>query len=270
MTSVDAPYDLAGPAHDVDTGDGPPGRSYLLCSMPRSGSSLLSEGLHATGRLGTPIEYLDRSNARAVLTERWGATSLAGYLRLLHRHRTTPEGLFGAKLHWFHLADLTAELVAEGLVGADAVWRERRAAALDVFAPNATAVLLTRRDHVRQAVSWFVADRTGRWSSVDGRGDPTRPVAYEARAIERRRRLAAAGERAWSGLLSAMGVDVAEVAYEDLVVDYEGVVRSTARHLGVDLPVTPLAPPRLRRQADDRTEELVERFRAEWGGADTS
>jgi trehalose 2-sulfotransferase len=262
MAAVSAPYDLAGPEHDVDAGEGPPARSYVLCSMPRSGSSLLSEAFHATGRMGTPIEYLDRTNAFAVLAYRWGTPDLAAYIRALHRYRTTPEGLFGVKLHWFHLAELAAGLTATGVIDGSGGTQRCRQAALEALAPNPRVVLLTRRDVDRQAVSWFVADRTGRWSSVDRRGTDERPP-YDRRAIERRRRLALAGTRAWADFLARSGVDVLEVAYEDLVADHERTVRSAARHVGVELPGEPLAPPRLRRQADEHSEDLVVRFRAD-------
>ena len=50
-----ATYDLTGPAYDHDH-DGPPERTVLLRAC-RSGSTLLGEALHATGRLGCPLEY---------------------------------------------------------------------------------------------------------------------------------------------------------------------------------------------------------------------
>lgn len=264
MATVSAPYDLAGPEHDLDAWEGSPGRCYVLCSMPRSGSSLLSEAFHATGRMGTPIEYLDPTNALSVLRERWGAAALPAYIQALHRHRTTGDGLFGVKLHWFHLRALAAGLAASGAIDPGGGGDRQRSAALGALAPNWRAVLVTRRDTVRQAVSWYAADRTGRWSSVDPRGRAD-PVDYDAQAIERRRRLVLAGTRAWSRFLARSGADVLEVVYEDLVADYTSTVRAAARHVGVDLAAEPLAPPRLRRQSDDRSEELVARFRAEQG-----
>ncbi len=76
----------------------------MLCSNPRSGSSLLAEALHATGCLGTPIEYFDRTGAMADLLERWDCPDVTAYIDCLHRRRTTVGGLFGAKLHWYQRA----------------------------------------------------------------------------------------------------------------------------------------------------------------------
>ena len=45
----------------------------LLCSARRSGSTLLGEALHATGRLGCPLEYFFFADACPGIAERWGA-----------------------------------------------------------------------------------------------------------------------------------------------------------------------------------------------------
>ena len=50
-------YDLAGPEGDYPEWDGPPRRSIVLCTHPRSGSSLLGEALTFAGGFGCPLEY---------------------------------------------------------------------------------------------------------------------------------------------------------------------------------------------------------------------
>ena len=58
-----------------------------------------------------------------------------------------------------------------------------------------------------------------------------------------------------------MRVEPFEIAYEDLVVSYESVVREILRFL--DLPYSEnvnVASPRLQRQADAVTEEWVDRY----------
>ena len=112
--------------------------SYLVCATPRSGSTLLCEGLTATGVAGRPQEYFEAVAAtgrppqpqdylaglddRGVLEMLGGAappdppphSSLAGigsYADHLQRVRdwgTTPNGVFGAKLMWDQIAQLQA------------------------------------------------------------------------------------------------------------------------------------------------------------------
>jgi trehalose 2-sulfotransferase len=269
LPDVADPYDLAGPAYDTDSGPGAPVRSYVLCSMPRSGSTLLAEALHSTGVAGTPIEYFDRTNAFALLYRRWGCTGIGDYIERMHQLRCTPDKLFGTKLHWFQLEELTAEMARTGLVEVAAGDERALTLALGAVAPHATYVLVRRRETDRQAVSWFIAESTRRWSSLmtgpDGgvrcRGVPD----FDLDAIEQRVRRLEEGGLAWERLVRSMGGQVLTVVYEDLTADYERTVRRVAERIGITLGAAPLPPPRLRRQADERSEAMVERFRAERG-----
>jgi trehalose 2-sulfotransferase len=247
--------------------DRPPGRawapprwSYLLCCTPRCGSTLLSEALHATGRLGTPIEYFDRTNAYRRLYARWRCRDLTDYVAALWRWRTADGGVLGAKLHWFQLDELARELVG---IPCGSAYRRARAAVELVF-PHCRYLRVIRRDRDRQALSWAIGEQTGRWALGPGEA-PASPARYDFAAISERRRLLDRHERHWGRYFAALGVTPFTVVYEDLVRDYRGTVVSVARRLGVELDRDEVAPPRLRRQADERTEALLARYREERG-----
>jgi LPS sulfotransferase NodH len=247
-------YDLASAAFDLPDGDAEGGVrwSYLLCAMPRSGSSLLSEALAALGCLGTPIEYFDRTGAYAWLTERWGCPDLRAYVDLLHRRRRSAGGVFGAKVHWFQVRELAAGL------GVD------EPAAIRAVFPRCRFVYLHRRDRDRQAVSWAVARQTGWWSDGAGVYTGARPVpSYRFDLVEECRRDLEAGEAAWRALFAAAGARPLEVAYEDLVASLGPTVAEVAAFLGERVDPAAVPPPRLRRQADGLSEEMVERYRAD-------
>lgn len=251
-------YDLAGADHDVDTGPGQPASSYVLCSTPRSGSTLLSEALHATGRVGTPIEYLDDTDALAQLWLRWGCRSFGQYLDRLHRYRCTPEGRFGVKVHWEHVPVLVGRLREEGLLPRG---RRPELAALDVLAPRRRHVVVRRRDRLGQAVSWFVARHTDRWSSLERAEVP--PPRYDRAGIDACLADLDEADRRWSELLAPLGDDVLDVDYEDLVADYPATVRRVLHHVGVPGAArVEVPPPRLRRQSDGHNEELRARYLA--------
>ena len=236
---ADAPYDLAGPEHDTDVA-GPLRCAYVLCSSPRSGSTLLSEALVGVGA-GVPIEYFDPTNAMAVLWRRWGCRDLAGYLRALHRHRTSPDGVFGVKVHWYHLA-----AVAGAPVG-DEPLLERAAAALTSIAPGASVVRVQRGDRRRQALSWLRAERTGRWYTVAGETPPSVPEVPDHEVDARLQRLDQE-EAAWTALLDHLGIEPLVVTYEDICADRDGVVRAVVDHVGCAM-TGPVPPPRLVRQS---------------------
>ena len=76
-----SPYDLTLAGADCPRWDGPPRRSILICSHPRSGSTLLGEAIRFAGGLGCPLEYLHRASLQGTagaLTEIKFAESVSG------------------------------------------------------------------------------------------------------------------------------------------------------------------------------------------------
>ncbi|MGH3666582.1 MAG: Stf0 family sulfotransferase [Egibacteraceae bacterium] len=241
--------DLATAAFDRHPGhDGPPRRSYLLCSAPRTGSTLLLGALWETGRLATPTEYFDPTATQRWLMHRWGVRDLAGYVRLLHRRRTDAAGLFAAKVHWFQLVELARGLGLEP------------AATVDRIAPSCRFVHVRRRDRDAQAVSWAIAEQTGRWGRRSGERDAVETVAYDAEHIADCRRRIDAAQAGWSALFAVLDVAPCDVVYEDLVADYAGTVARVADFLGVPLDPAQAPPPQLRRQADERSAAMLARW----------
>ena len=85
-----------------------PRASYLVCSIPRSGSSLLCELLGGTGLAGAPAEFF-HPDKMAALQQRWGVEGLDDYLRELFARKTSPNGVFGTKAHWGQYKPLFGE-----------------------------------------------------------------------------------------------------------------------------------------------------------------
>ena len=267
-------YDLLGPAYDHDH-DGPPQRSVLLCSARRSGSTLLGEALHATGRLGCPLEYFF-PGTRPLVAGRWGTPDLPGFVRELHRRRTDPGGTLGVKLFWPDLLSLCAETWPGDAgryqanleqVPAPEVARVHGDVArlvAELF-PNPSIVLLWRRDVLRQAVSDVVAQQTGRWRELPGptgasTGKAAGEPAYDREAIDARLGRVVYEQARWRAFLSWIGLPFAEVAYEDLVRDWDGVLRPLLAGLLGDSFDGTVPAPRLRRQSDARTERILLRY----------
>ena len=87
-----------------------PKAGYLVCASPRSGTELLCRGLAATGVAGCPREYfLAEDPAKLPDWRFWEEGPYAAghdvsdkesYLTLVYRLGSTPNGVFGAKIHW--------------------------------------------------------------------------------------------------------------------------------------------------------------------------
>src|SRR4051794_31435893 len=69
---------------------------YLMLATPRSGSTLLGQGLQASGLAGDPKEFF--GHKMPFWMKRWGTPTLGSYVAHLVPERSTPNGVFGAKL----------------------------------------------------------------------------------------------------------------------------------------------------------------------------
>ena len=253
--------DLIGPDRDTRPArpETPPERSYIVCSTPRSGSGLLCRALAGAGVAGSPLEYFNPLH-RGRLVERWGCgPSLGGYVRALYALRTTPDGVFGAKLHWDQFVALRAE--ALGLPGSEPGY-ELSAGFLERLLPGAVYVRIIRRDVNRQAVSLWFALHTGTWSVAASGGDDDggerARVPYSFDGIERCRRLIENAELHWDRFLRFNGragrgrLRGARRALPGRGRPRAGRGRSR-RRAGTAAPAT-------RRLSDARSEEFLERL----------
>jgi len=263
------PYDLSSAAHDVAHGYQQPRRSVLLCTMRRCGSTLLGEAMLRAG-LGCPLEYL-HAGWRPDFEARWSARDLRGYVHALYRYRTAADGTLGVKLFWPDVLQTcqrwnpdAADRYAANLTGSPAhaarVYGDVGELFADLF-PNATVVFLWRRDVLRQAVSEVVAQQSGRWRAVRGVDDEhTADAVYDHAGIERMLRQFTYELRQWRACLDHLRLPLVEVVYEDLARDYAGTLRRGLRTLGGGAWDGEVPPPRLRRQADGRSERFLLRY----------
>jgi LPS sulfotransferase NodH len=242
--------------------------SYLILATPRSGSTLLGQGLQASGLAGDPKEFF--GHKMAFWMKRWQMPSLPAYVARLREQRATPNGVFGAKLLHGQLRHL------ESLAQQDPTLAELPLPALLTrLFPQLRLVWATRDDKVRQAISWYKARQTGVWGQ-DGRRDapklgrawrigdeplPPGELAFDYDAIAALLAQAQAEDAALGRLIAASGLPVFRVVYEEFSSRYEARTVELLRWLGIDPPDDlSLANPRTVKLADDRTEEWVDRF----------
>lgn len=262
---VVAPYDLASAAHDYPVWDGPPRRTILLCTHPRSGSTLLGEALYFTGELGCPLEYF-HAGFRPSFARRWDAPDYDRLSAAVRRHRTTPDGTMGVKLFWRDIEEIARDADPElerfaNVPPADvpADYYAALAGHVARLFPKPEFVHLWREDRLRQAVSSVIAVETGRWRSIPGAApdDPPATAPFEPERIERIMGYSDFCHGHFRNLFAAMGATPHSLTYEALTADYVAAVRAVLRYLGSDAePQTP----RMRRQADGASEAMVLRY----------
>ena len=261
-------------------------RSYLVCSTPRSGSTLLCETLSDTGVAGRPAEYFEALRGtglprqpreyfhgledpevhRLLAPTEPGRPeppgAFAAALARALREGTTPNGVFGVKMMWGYFLDLAARLrELPGLA------RLRVPEALAHALPGLRYVHVARDDKVAQAVSLWTAVQTHRWRD-DASGGPDHEPVYSFAAIDHLVAQLEAQDRAWQQWFLAAGVEPVRVRYDDLVADPSGTVLWVLDELGIpaDRDVV-LPPPRLRQQAGARSREWADRYVAQRAAA---
>jgi len=259
-------YDLATGAADFAVWEGPPQRTILLCSHPRSGSTLLGETLYQAGGWGCPIEYFHRG-FQPELERLWGTDDLTAYVRAVYRHRTDPSGTFSTKLFWHDIEDLCAKIQPE-MQGSLKSLQESSAAetyrrihvVLAGLFPNPTYVYLVRQDALRQAVSCVIAAQTGVWRSIPQvqENTPQQEPEYDHDRIAGALAFGEYCRRHWEGYFQANLIVPVRITYECLNNDFEPTVRRLFSELG--RPEAPVPPRRMRRQADGRSEAMLLRF----------
>lgn len=238
------------------------GRSYLVCATHRSGSQLFCELLRNTRVAGWPAEYyLPRAEATRYAEEsRWAQPEAlrldSGYLARLLRTRVTRNGVFGLNVMRSYF-DEFVDWLAE--VRPDVATRPPVARLATVFGDPAY-VHLTRCDKVRQAVSLIRARDTGAYQRHHAETQPfTRE--FDAELVARTVADLEAQDAGWHAFFATSGVTPVPVVYEDLVESPNEILADVLTRLGVDPPAGGGAAPRTQKQADERSEEWVTRYR---------
>jgi LPS sulfotransferase NodH len=233
--------------------------SYFISTAPRTGSGLLAEALESTRIAGIPREYFD-PNFESQWYDDLFIRVESEYFDKILSAGTTANGVFAAKVHWYQFAHMTAKLRQHSVPGATGLDR------LAHTFPDLRYIFLTRKDKIRQAVSYVRAIRTGVWWSFRSKGQETSEPPpsisqHELKQIDFWVSELANFESRWRAHFDHAGVTPFEVAYEDFVRNYAGTVVQILDYLGLSTAgLVTIAPPRLRKQADAISEEWVRRY----------
>jgi trehalose 2-sulfotransferase len=253
--------------------------SYLVLASQRSGSTLLVESLRATGVAGEPQEFFQYlpTTSQAPQPRQWfdgvadesilrlldpldeGTPDIApadvwrDYIRTVGR---TPNGVWGGKLMWnqtpllINRAKNLPNRSGDGLL----------AAIRDVIGEDPVLVHVYRPDVVSQAVSFWRAVQTRVWR---GRPDPVRDARaeYHPHAIAHVITLLREQEKGWRTWFDEEGIEPIDVSYPVLWRNLTQTVATVLEALGQDPRLAPA--PMLERQADQRSDEWVDRYRAD-------
>lgn len=250
---------LMSPTLDCPYREGGAGFRYVLLSTPRCGSNLVSDMLISTQLAGYPLEYLngrymyawDRMRPESAAV---GKKTIAEYLAMLEKYRTTRNGIFGLKVHYAHLEKVWCNNPSAGHRWLDTLDR---------------VVLLSRRDKIAQAVSLYKAGKTQIWSSLDykfmSEDDPRRKInpQYSFAGIAAALEYCLKHEAGWRKILKARKIGFIELVYEDVVENFQSYSNRLLDYLGVEEGCK-LTSPRTKKQGEGN-QYMADRFVSELG-----
>ena len=238
-----------------------PRRCYVVCTIPRSGSNLLTDGLRDTRCAGMPKQFfLPKEGRYAAQLGIDPIADYAAYVRGVVNSKATHNEVFAFKLMSWYLDDFLARLRETHSFG------NSTTSDLELLRnafPRLRFVRIVRRHKLRQALSTARALQTGLWKVQEGKSSSREPE-FDPDLIEQSLHEAQRQERIWDDFFRRIGVKPFQVEYEQLCQDYEGTIRAVLNFLGIKLAShARVGPPVTTRQADETSRIWEERFMAE-------
>lgn len=229
-----------------------PRLSYFICTTARSGSTLLTHLLTDTQLAGEPGEYFYHRLERSYL--QLDITDYDVYVRRVLADKTGDNGVFGVKVMGGDLRFFIQKI-------RETVPDVPLTEAMAHYFPNLRHVWLTRRNKVRQAVSFYKAIKTSEWRSTDRKSEAQ--LDYDFDYIDLLIQELVMREAVWQAYFDECGVVPLSLTYEDYVEDQEGTLRLVLEYIGIEYPPNLHIQPMLKKQADTLSEEWVQRYRQE-------
>jgi len=250
----------------------PPAQSYILCTSPRSGSTLLCRLLAATGQCGVPGSHFHEPSLAAWLDDYdlkgqsfpSDQAALATVFEAARRRGQGATGMFGLRLQR-HSAPFffeQLETLHPGMNGDHA--------RLQTCFGATRFIYLTRQTKLDQAISYVKAQQTGLWhrapdgTEIERLGAPCTP-SYDRAALTRQIAEFEAYEREWQHWFAQEGITPLTLTYDALGADPLGVLAQILRWLGVDPRHAQGIPLPVAKLADKINAEWAARYRAEIG-----
>ena len=240
--------------------------SYLICSTPRAGSTLLCGLMASTKVAGRPESYFRKPDEQ-LWAGRWGSVrssdgvfEYSEFVRGAIAAGRTDNGVFAARVMWGTLDHLVDRLgsVYPASAGGDLD-------PLNLAFGHTGFIYLHRDDVLAQAVSWHRAEQSNVWHQTDQEESkqPEQEPRFDFDQICKLVQTIEEHNSAWRAWFDSVGIQPHMVRYEDLDADPVGAACEILDFLGLELPPGRLIKARHRRLADGLNAQWIDRYRSE-------
>jgi trehalose 2-sulfotransferase len=241
----------------------------MICTAPRSGSTLLCKLLASTGVAGNPASWFYEASVAGWLedldlepqpdmSEREMLDAVFRAAIQKGRGGTGPFGLRQQGDSFPFLFEKLAVLCPDATTD---VARFEKIFGATLF------IHLTRPDKVEQAVSYLKAEQTGLWHvAPDGteleRVAPHREPVYDEDSLRACVAMLTEYDRVWNAWFLREGITPFRISYDNLAADPIETLRGALDALGLDRAAANGVTPGVKKLADHVNQDWVMRFRA--------
>ncbi len=193
--------------------------SYIICSLPRSGSTLLGAALAKTGLAGNPQEFF-KEETLAVWKGRFDLPQdvpLSECVSRVVAATRTDNGVFGQKIMWYQLEDIISGLKTN----LPQLQNLTMQSLLAEFFPDVKMIFIRREDRLKQAISLFKSVQSNVWHNNREFRIEERGLRFDYFDINALMRNLEEQELNWKTFLKNGNFDFYEITYEILIGDYD-------------------------------------------------
>ena len=245
-------------------------QSYIICTSPRSGSTMLCRLLCDTGIAGHPgshfhepsiekwLEYYDLRGIKFADEH----AKLVAIFEAAVAYGKGRSDIFSLRLQWDSLCYFIQKLNTLRPT------EQTAQARLDAAFGSTLLIHLTRRDKLAQAISCVKARQTGLWHKrADGseleRLSSHQDPLYDRGAIGAQLAEFQANDLAWENWFKAERLPPLRLTYEDLSMDTTNTAAKVLKALGLDQGAARNLTPTVAKLSDDTNRHWAERYVAE-------
>ncbi|MFK7802342.1 MAG: Stf0 family sulfotransferase [Anaerolineae bacterium] len=237
-----------------------PKKSYIVCTTPRSGSNWLCDVLENTYLTGKPREYFYNGSFETH-SKAFGVSSYPNYIAEAINQTKTKNDVFGFKIMPHHFFELEQRLKKE-FQTTNSMFE-----LINSIFPNTKYIWLTRRNRVRQAISYLKAHQSNQWYAMEENGNQERENVheYDFETINMLIRSLTSQDSMWQDYFGQAGIRPLVLVYEDFAKAPQETIKSILSYLEIsvsaDWELT--LPKRSKRLADTTSEEWYQRYKKE-------
>ena len=240
-----------------------PKKSYIIWFSQRNGSTLLSKGLEQTEIAGKPRELFTLLE-NDTLCQTYKVATYEQLKEKLWELGSSENGVFGIKTSIYAkvFKNIIQEIAELRGLGKNEISESEILA--DIF-PNCQHIYLTRRNKIRQAVSWWKAIKDDVWHLTAKDNHTEQASFYESQynfdALHHLFREATLRECAMQAYFTRNKIIPITLVYEDFTVDYENTIKRIIEFLGLPSNSLIVEEKFYKKTATELSEIWVQRFR---------